>query len=436
MQHSPIPPTVLKFGGAALADGRGVRRTCELVERHGGARPIVVVSAARGVTQLLEALWRGAAGLALDGAAGASAEDGEAARRVRIRHRSLLSELGLDAEFLDRHLRELSWVLAAIRGRAAPSPADRDHVLSFGERMSARIVAATLNRSGVPATPVDAYDLGLVSDSNHGRARPLPEQSERVKRTLAGVAGVPVVTGFVAIDEAGRLTTLGRNGSDLSAALVAAAVGAREVQFWKSVPGVHTADPELVPDARLIRRLDYARATQFARSGASVLHPEAIEPLAAAGIPARVVCFDAPDDEGTLIEGAADAIPARGLACTRDWVELSGCPTDFDLPDGLRVRERLFAPWSDELGRALTRLAEPVSLVRDLAHITVLRAPGEVARGAGVLAAAGLTPYAAAVDGAEAFVVRASDLERAARILHTDLIESTRDYAPDQATRA
>ena len=381
----------------------------------------MVVSAVQGVTELLGGLWRVAAGL--DGTRAGSEQD---AHRVRIRHRTLLSELGLDAEFLDRHLRELTWVLAAIGSRGAPSPADRDHVLSFGERMSARIVAACLRDSGLAATPVDAYDLGLVSDSNHGRARPLPENAPGVCRALAGVAGVPVVTGFVAVDASGKLTTLGRNGSDLSASLIGAAIGAEEVHFWKSVGGVLTADPELVPTARPIRSLDYERAAEYARCGAHVLHPEALEPLRLLDIPARVLCFDDPDDDGTRIGQLSGDAEARGIACAGGWVELTGCPEAL-CPDGaLRSGVRLFALWTEDLGRALVELADPVQVGRGFARVAVLRAAGDAARGRACLAQSGIEVHASSLAGAaiELLVVREEDLGPAARSLHADLIES------------
>jgi aspartokinase len=154
------------------------------------------------------------------------AAEGEVDRdRVRIRHRSLLRELRLDSELLDRYFAELASILRGIAQQKRLSPDERDLVLSYGERMSARIVAHALKSQGVPATPVDAYDLGLISDSNHGAARPLLESRSRVRSALLGVPGVPVVTGSCK-DRHGNLTTLGRNGS-ISAVLVPRRSGPR-----------------------------------------------------------------------------------------------------------------------------------------------------------------------------------------------------------------
>jgi aspartate kinase len=304
----------MKFGGAALADGAGVRRAGQIVAEHGGERPVVVVSALLGVTRTLDRLGR-------EAAEGAAADPAE----LRIRHRTVLSQLELDAELLDRHLTELSMVLRSIRHRRRLRPVERDYLLSFGERISARLVAAHLRARGVHATPVDAFDLGLASDSNHGAARPLPGTVDDLREALERVPGVPVVTGFVAADRAGNLTTLGRNGSDLSAALVGAATGAREVQFWKAVPGVMTADPALVPAARCHPRIGYADAAVYARAGAEVLHPDTLEPLVATGIPARVLDVRDPDEPGTLIADGPPLEEPLGVVVLKDPAGVTVC---------------------------------------------------------------------------------------------------------------
>ena len=298
-----LPPLVMKFGGAALADGAGIRRVGAILAARGGPRPVVVVSAAAGVTELLLQV------------AQAAVEGRSELDRIRIRHRTLLSQCGLEQELLNRLLVEMASVLEGIRARNQISAAERDFVLSFGERMSARVVAAALRAGGSAATPVDAFDLGLLSDSNHGCAKPLPGNSAAIRRALRDVPGIPVVTGFVAKDTAGNLTTLGRNGSDLSASLLAEACGAHEVQFWKVVGGVMSADPTIVPEARGIDRLSYGEAAEYAFRGANVLHPLALEPLERAGIPARVLCLSEPDAPGTWIGPGASV--ARDPEATR-----------------------------------------------------------------------------------------------------------------------
>jgi aspartate kinase len=304
---------VLKFGGAALADGPAVRRACAIVAREvaAGTRPAVVVSAHEGVTRLLEETAR-------EAAAGRVAID-----RVRIRQRSILRQLELDAELCDRFFIDLAAILAAVRERGELLPGERVFVLSFGERMSARVVARALVAHGIGATPVDSFDLGLTTDSNHGQARPLPGIQGAVREALARVPGVPVVTGFLAKDSRGNLTTLGRNGSDLTAALVAEAVGARELAFWKAVGGVMTADPRFVPEARVVERLGWDAAAEYAFHGAEVLHAAALAPARRAGCRVVVRNVLEPDAPGTQLVEEPDApFGAVGLAHRADVVRL------------------------------------------------------------------------------------------------------------------
>jgi aspartate kinase len=356
---------VMKFGGAALKDGPAVERACAIVRDFGGERPVVVVSAHQGVTSLLDAVARAAA-------------EGEVDRdRVRIRHRSLLRELGLDSELLDRYFAELASILRGVAVRRRLPPDERDLVLSYGERMSARVVAHALKAMGVAATPVDAYDLGLVSDSNHGAARPLLESHERIRAALLEVPGIPVVTGFLAKDAHGNLTTLGRNGSDLSAALLAEAVNAGVLELWKSVGGMMTADPAIVPEARVIERMSFEDATALASHGAEVLHPEALEPALRAGLAVRFLDVRDPRGRGTTLETCADERGPVGIAVKR----LEG------------DRALLALVGRGAVGsRALDSLADA-----GIRPIEVSRGPGR---------------------SSQLFVLRASELERAARIVH------------------
>jgi len=293
-------PQVMKFGGAALRDGAAVRRVCALIAA--ADRPAVVVSAHHGVTALLERAAREAAEGRLETDA------------IRVRHRGLLSQLELDPELLNRHFTELFGVLGEVRAKGRLEAGELDFVLSFGERMSARIVAGCLRKLGVAAAPLDAYDLGLVSDSDHGRAKPLPGTGAGLRKSLAEVHGVPVVTGFLARDAQGRLTTLGPNGSDLSAALVAEAVGALELVFYKRVPGIMTADPARVPGARVIAEIGFDEAAELAAHGAEVLHSGSIEPAVRAGFRVRLVDVDAPDNPGTVLSRSESVVGPRALA--------------------------------------------------------------------------------------------------------------------------
>lgn len=286
-----------KFGGAALGDGDGVRRVGAILREHGGTAPVVVVSAHEGVTRML------------DGVAHAAAQGVLDAAPVRLRHRSILRQLALPPELLDRLLAELATVLAQVRAEGRLDERRRDYVLSLGERMSARTVAAHLRGAGLPATPVDAFDLGLSCERRGAGRMPSDRSLDGVGAALRGIPGIPIVTGFLALDEEGHVATLGRNGSDLTAVWIGAAVGAAEVHLWKTVPAICSTDPKLVPEARTIGRLSYAAATELARQGAEVLHESAMEPARRAGLAVRVRSCAAPADPGTRIDAAAEPDP-------------------------------------------------------------------------------------------------------------------------------
>jgi aspartokinase/homoserine dehydrogenase 1 len=343
-------PTVHKFGGAALADGAAVRHAVAIVaawRATAGARGqpapgVVVASAMAGVTDaLLDAARRAAAGE--DGAA----RDAVAALRAR-HHEAAVAALGEDdADPAGREARaayhaavdaacdDLARIVGGLAALGELSAASTDAVLARGERLSARLVAVALARAGVAARLVDATCV-VATDGRAGAAFPdLARTAAACARVLAPLVAegvVPVVPGFlgaagdVAADDAvpvarRRVVTLGRGGSDLTATTLARALGARDVLLWKDVPGLLTADPRVVPDARVIPALAAREASELAYHGAKVLHPRALIPLAApvtaAHVPpvargARVVVrpFAAPDAPGTTIHVHVDASPA------------------------------------------------------------------------------------------------------------------------------
>lgn len=253
---------VLKFGGAALSDGGSVRRVVRLVPGR-AERPVLVASAHRGVTRALGVAW-------------------ESARRglvrwdeVRIRHRSLVSELGLDGQVIESLLRELGTVVSAFAERGVTDEAKaRDLILSFGERLSARIVAAAFRDAGVEAFAADAFELGLEVGAD---GLPTAACTERVRAALEREPGIPIVTGFLARGPAGHLATLGADGSDLSAVWLGNTLGARRVEFFKTVPGWLTVDPTHHPDGRTIEELPLELARTLSRHGPCILQARALD---------------------------------------------------------------------------------------------------------------------------------------------------------------
>jgi aspartate kinase len=400
-------------------------------------KPVVVVSAHAGVTDMLLALARNAA-------AGDAATEAIAGL-----HRRILADLGLPQDLLDPLLLELADLARGIRLVGAASPKALDHLASFGERCCARTTAAALRAAGVPAVAVDAFDLGLCTDSQFGRARPLPDNG-RMAKAIAAVAGVPVVTGFIAKDEGGNITTLGRNGSDYTAALVGAALGADEIQVWKDVDGVRTADPRLVPTALPIRSMSFDEASELASFGSKVLHPATMLPAMARGIAVCVRNTVDPAAAGTRIvagvvsEGAAVRAIAHKEPVAMLTLESQRMQPQHDFL--ARVFEALAARAVDAgpivvseaavtfaveaaPAEALLVALEPLGSVRIARNMAVLGVIGDgraMAHGAAAqvldtLAAVGVAVHCAsqgAHAGTLALIVADSDCRRAVVALH------------------
>jgi len=298
---------VWKFGGASLADARAIQKAADRIAGHRG--PLVVVaSALAGVTDLL-----------LEG----SPRAGEAFRR---RHqqaaRALLGRgpaLRRILEQIDAFAREYRDVCAAVKVLGHVSPRVQDLLVSRGERLSAALVAAAVARAGRRSRYVDAIDLISTDDAHGGAAPNLDETARRARRALAAVVAagvVPVIPGFIGRAPDGSLTTLGRGGSDLTATLVARAMRAKHVVLWKDVPGILTADPRLVPDARVIPQLHHREAAEVAHYGAKVLHPRALIPIAGTRITLSVRSFVDPALLGTEVSArqSLKAYPVKALA--------------------------------------------------------------------------------------------------------------------------
>ncbi len=280
---------VMKFGGTSVGDADHIRRVVELVRARMKDRPCVVVSAHAGVTDAL-----------LDQAHKAVTGKHDLAT-LRERHQRICDELRVTVPEHEPLFQELADLLRGISLVAETTPRLLDHVASFGERLSVHTVAAALAAAGIAAEAVMAYDAGLKTDSRHQRARPLPESYAEIARNLAGRERVCVVTGFIAKDQAGSITTIGRNGSDYSASLFGRALRASEIQIWTDVPGVMTADPRLVPDARPIECMTFDEAAEIAFCGGKVLHPATLQPAIEADIPVRVLDTRNPTGPNTVI---------------------------------------------------------------------------------------------------------------------------------------
>jgi aspartate kinase len=283
---------VMKFGGSSVANRAQIEKVMAIVAERREARPVVVSSAHKGVTD------------ALVGAARAAAEGKHEPERVIDRQRAVADELGCDESLLAPLYAEITDLLRGISLVKELSPRSLDYVSSFGERMSVRCIADFFTRQALPAEAHDVWDLGFITDDAFGRARPIAGYEAGVKAAFAALppGRIPIVTGFIGKTKAGEITTVGRNGSDLTCTLLAAALGASEAQIWTDTDGVMTADPTVVPSARNIPHMRFDEAAELAYFGSRVLHPSTLLPAMQAEIPVRVLNTNRPAHPGTVIQ--------------------------------------------------------------------------------------------------------------------------------------
>lgn len=331
---------VMKFGGTSVGDPSCIARAAEIVAKAAAQNGVVtVVSAMSGVTnRLIEAANRARSG---DHQAGTTLI--EALRRQHHEALNALvdgeAELSQVAHRIDEILSEGQRLFDGTALLRELTPRALDTICSLGERLCAPIFAAAVRKLGRQSSPIDATEL-IITDSYHGGAEPLMDLTRercaaRVHPLLNDKA-VPVATGFIGATREGTLTTLGRGGSDYSATILGAALDADEVIIWTDVDGVLTADPRLVPDARIIPEISYREAAELAYFGAKVLHPKTLRPVVPGAIPVWIRNSFAPERPGTKIsaEGRSIGGGVKALTAIRDVVLISvGGPGIVGVPD-------------------------------------------------------------------------------------------------------
>ena len=310
----------MKFGGTSVKDAEAIGQLCRIVARE-PRLTLLVVSALAGVTD-------GLMDLATTAGRGNRQALPPLIESLRQRHIDLATEIipapERDAliDAIDDTVRELEALLHAVSLLHELSPRSVDAIAASGESLSSRIVAGALAATGGHAAWVDATQV-LVTDDAHGRAQPLMDPTTRRLRTVVAplleTGKVPIIGGYVGATEDDVTTTLGRGGSDYSAAIFGAALDAEEIQIWTDVDGMLTADPRIIDGARLVRRLSFAEASELAYFGAKVLHPATIQPAVARNIPVRILNARRPDGAGTEItaDPARGESPVTALACKR-----------------------------------------------------------------------------------------------------------------------
>ena len=307
----------MKFGGSSLANADRIHHVTALIKDQIalGYRPRAVICSAMGKTtnSLLSA-----GDFALEGSVNIDA--------IRTLHKAALDEFDVNdnvRKAVNDLLDECEDMLNGVRLIQELSPKSLDQLVSYGERCAVRIVAARLNQIGVPAQAYDSWEVGILTDSNFGDAKLLPESEDAIRNAFESRIDpdvVAVVTGFIGKEPNGKITTLGRGGSDLSATAIGAACRLDEIQVWKDVDGILSADPRLVKNAVPVDDVSYDEASELAYFGAQVLHPIAMQPAMKYDVPVRVKNSYNPSAVGTVIkrrEGPAPRL-VTAITCKRN----------------------------------------------------------------------------------------------------------------------
>ena len=312
---------VCKFGGTSVADAEAIDRAVQIVRNRKDRGPIVVVSALGGATNAL-------LDLAKHAAAGDLLVALQQIQQLRERHLNTAAILLADSAELDDicgeisvGFDELAYLAEAFKTLGYLTPRSLDTVAAVGELLSSQMVAAAFRHRGLDAAWVDARDV-MITNDQFMRAEPdqvaieLATQQHVLPLVQRGI--IPVLGGFVGATPTHITTTLGRGGSDYSAALIGAALQVDAIEIWTDVDGMLTADPRVVPDAKLIQRIRFDEAAELASFGAKVLHPSTISPAVQRGIPVYIFNSRRPEGAGTMIAFDAPRMQVRAIAGKRN----------------------------------------------------------------------------------------------------------------------
>ena len=301
----------MKFGGTSVGDIAAFERVCKIVGDQIENHPVVVTSAMTKVTDALLSAFEAAR--KNEPEAGFNSLAPHFARHLEVAEYFLNDETrqAFESE-IEKSKRELSEILERVSRRSLPVQLLKDVIVAYGELLSSRLLTEVLRSKNINARFADARRL-IVTDDEHGAANPIWAETERIVslelNSIIKNGEVPVMGGFIAASRGGETTTLGRGGSDYSAALVGAALKAREIQIWTDVTGVLTTDPRICPEARTLKTLSYEEAAELAYFGAKVLHPKTIQPAVDLQIPVRVCNSHAPAEIGTMIVPKSQSTP-------------------------------------------------------------------------------------------------------------------------------
>lgn len=325
---------VAKFGGTSVSTKERILTITEIVRNTLNRKPIVVVSALSGVTDLL---------LSISTVPYSQTEN--VIERIKTLHRNLTKELFTDISERENVFSYIEDKLDEVRHIAKRRSFDKaslDKLVSFGEILSSYIIVHALDNMGMKAMQVVATDL-IVTDDNFGSAEFLSQQTKKnTKKILIPMIKegiVPVVTGFISATQSGKTTTLGRGGSDYSASIIGFCLGADEIQIWTDVDGIHSADPRLVENTKLLQTVSYREASELATFGAKVLHPRTIRPAVKNGIPVRILNSFNIKSSGTLIIDKPEySNPITAISSKKKITLVNIYSTDMLLQKGFLAR--------------------------------------------------------------------------------------------------
>ncbi len=311
---------VLKFGGTSVSSPQNIRNVATMIKKLTKEHKIIpVFSAISGVTDDLIRITNLIQNRNKEGASVIAKKiikmhtdiAGQCVKNSKIK-KDLLNKMKSDLD-------EFQDLLHGMLLLGEVTPRSSDYMISFGERLSINLVAFTLNELGIKAVPLTGKDVGIVTDSNFGGAKPLMDTTRlHVSHTIENLLQkktMPVIGGFAGADQHGNITTFGRGGSDYTATIIASSIKADEVWLMSDVDGLMTTDPKIVKNAKLIKEVSYIEAMEMALFGAKYIHPRALEPLVAKKIPLRIRNTFNLDNPGTLVTATPQADTQKTVKC-------------------------------------------------------------------------------------------------------------------------
>lgn len=321
----------MKFGGTSVGEAEAIKKAVAIIkESHDAGDEIaVVVSAMTKVTdQIIEQAERIVSCTDKNTLSSFISE-------LRTRHLETLKEVAPDltdevTKHIDIRLERLKNILVAVHNLRELTPRSRDYIISFGEKLSAPIVSAALRQVGIKSFQISGCDAGILTDGVHANGTALEESYPRIMERIGSKLAdeVPVIQGFAGCSKEGAVTTLGRSGSDYSAAIIGAGVKADKIIIWTDVNGVMTTDPRMVPEARVINSISFIEMMEMSYFGAKVIHSKALIPAMHMNIPVYVKNTFNPNHPGTLVNRYSHAdkriVKSVSLIRTSSVVNVSG----------------------------------------------------------------------------------------------------------------